>query len=145
MLSPVGAARRGLTLPELMIALAVLGLLAAFALRAGVPLVDAARTRAAAGEVRSAFATARGLATLRAERAAVRIDTTHAAITVHLGPDSAVRRPLGALYGVRLTATRDSMAYAASGLGWGAANLRVEVRRGAAVETVTVSRLGRVR
>lgn len=139
------AARRGVTLPELSIALAVLGLLAAFALRAGAPLIDAARARTAAGEVRSALAAARALAALRAERAAVRFDTARAAVTVHLRGDSALRRPLGALYGVRMTATRDSMAYAASGLGWGAANLRVELRRGAAVETVTVSRLGRVR
>jgi prepilin-type N-terminal cleavage/methylation domain-containing protein len=139
------AARGGVTLPELTIALALLGLLAAFALRAGAPMIDAARTRAAAGEVRAAFATARALAVLRAERASVRLDTARAAITVHLRADSALRRPLGALYGVRLLATRDSMAYAASGLGWGAANLRVELRRGAAAETVTVSRLGRVR
>jgi hypothetical protein len=37
------------------------------------------------------------------------------------------------------------MAFGASGLGYGAANLRVVVRRGAASETVYVSRLGRVR
>lgn len=137
--------RPGVTLPELSIALTVLGLLAAFAWRAGAPLVDAARARSAADEVRSAFATARALAALRAERAAVRLDTTRVAVTVHLRGDSALRRPLGTLYGVRMTATRDSMAYAPSGLGWGASNLRIELRRGAAVETVTVSRLGRVR
>lgn len=139
------AARRGVTLPELAIALAVLGLLAAFALRAGAPLVDAARARSAGDEVRSAFATARALAALRAERAAVRLDTLRGAVTVHLRGDSALRRSLATLYGVRMSATRDSMAYAASGLGWGASNLRIELRRGAAVETVTVSRLGRVR
>jgi hypothetical protein len=52
---------------------------------------------------------------------------------------------VGALYGVRLEPSRDSMAYAPSGLGWGGANLRVVVRRGAAADTVVVSRLGRVR
>jgi hypothetical protein len=50
-----------------------------------------------------------------------------------------------ALYGVRVTASRDSMAYDARGLGYGAANLSVVVHRGRVAETVYVSRLGRVR
>jgi hypothetical protein len=37
------------------------------------------------------------------------------------------------------------MSYAPTGMGYGAANLSVVVRRNAAVETVYVSRLGRVR
>jgi type II secretory pathway pseudopilin PulG len=137
--------RRATTLPELLIVLGLLGLVTAFALRAGAPLLDAARVRTAADELRSAYATARELATLRSERAAVHVAPTTGTVVVHLRGDTALRRSLGALYGVRLTTTRDSMAYAASGLGWGAANLRVIVRRGAAAETVTVSRLGRVR
>lgn len=139
------APRRAVTLPELLIALVLLGLLAAFALRAGAPLVDAARVRSAGDELRAAYATARGLAELRAERAAVRVDVAAGTVVVHLRADTALRRPLTALYGVRLATTRDSMAYAPSGLGWGAANLRVIATRGAAADTVTVSRLGRVR
>ena len=125
--------------------LGLLGLVAAFAVRAGVPLLDAARVRSAADELRSAYATARELAALRSERAAVRVASATGTVVVHLRADTALRRPLGTLYGVRLTPSRDSMAYAASGLGWGAANLQVVVTRGAAAETVTVSRLGRVR
>jgi hypothetical protein len=41
--------------------------------------------------------------------------------------------------------TRDSIAFYPSGLGYGAANTRLIVSRGAAAETVTVSRAGRVR
>jgi prepilin-type N-terminal cleavage/methylation domain-containing protein len=133
------------TLPELSIALAIAALLAAFAWRAMAPVLDAARVRTARDELRALFATARGLSVLRGERAAVRVDAATGAVSVHLRGDSAVRRPVGALYGVRLEPTRDSMAYAPSGLGWGGANLRVVVRRGAAADTVVVSRLGRVR
>ena len=68
-----------------------------------------------------------------------------AAVTVFAGPDTIERRPLGTVHGVRLTVTRDSIAYAANGMGYGAANTRVILSRGAAAETVTVSRLGRVR
>jgi prepilin-type N-terminal cleavage/methylation domain-containing protein len=143
--TPPRARRRGVTLPELAIALTMLGLLAAFAWRATAPLLDAARVRTARDALRGAFGTARALAVLRAERAAVRIDAPRGVVLVHLGADTVLRRPLGALYGVRLEATRESTAYAPSGLGWGGANLRVLVRRGAAAETVVVSRLGRVR
>ena len=145
MSSPHLRPRRAATLPELLLVLGLLGLVAAFALRAGAPLLDAARVRSAADELRSAYATARELAMLRSERAAVRVTPATGAVVVHLRTDTALRRPLGALYGVRLTTSRDSMAYAASGLGWGAANLQVVVARGAVAETVTVSRLGRVR
>jgi hypothetical protein len=37
------------------------------------------------------------------------------------------------------------MSYTALGIGFGAANLRVIVSRGASADTITVSRLGRVK
>ena len=103
------------------------------------------RVRSAAADVRAAFALARHLAVLRGTRAAVRLDGGAGAIAVHVGGDTALRRPLAEAYGVTLTSTRDSAAYAASGLGFGASNLSAVLTRGAAAETVVVSRLGRVR
>ena len=136
---------RGTTLPELLIALALLGILAALAIGAAARVVDQARARGAAAEVRAALGLARRAAVLRGERTAVRFDTARAAVAVHVRADTLASRPLGALHGVRLAATRESTAYGGDGLGFGAANLRVIVRRGAAAETVTVSRVGRVR
>ena len=52
---------------------------------------------------------------------------------------------LGSSHGVMLSASRDSMAYAPNGLGYGAANLTIILRRGESAETIFVSRLGRVR
>lgn len=137
--------RPGFTLPELLLALAVLGVAAGLALRGMAHLADGAAARAGAAEVRAAFALARALAVRRGERAAVRFDTLTATVVVHQRSDTVLRRPLGVLYRVRLSTTRDSAAYGATGVGYGGSNLRALVRRGTAAETVVVSRLGRVR
>jgi prepilin-type N-terminal cleavage/methylation domain-containing protein len=137
--------RRGTTLPELLIALALVGIVAAVALSSAARLADRFATRGAARELRAALHSARHLAVLRATRAAVVVDTGRAVLAVRVAAETAFVRDLRALYGVRLAASRDSLAYAADGLGWGAANARLVVRRGAWAETVTVSRLGRVR
>jgi hypothetical protein len=46
---------------------------------------------------------------------------------------------------VSLSTSRDSLAFDVRGLGYGAANLTLVARRGAAADTLVVSRLGRVR
>lgn len=138
-------AHAGLSLAELLAALTVAALLAAAGTHAVARLADGAATHAAGAELRSAFATARAVAVLRATRTAVHIDTATAITTVHIGADTVRRLLLRTRYGVRLTTTRDSMAYAPPGIGYGAANLRVVLTRGRASDTVTVSRLGRVR
>jgi prepilin-type N-terminal cleavage/methylation domain-containing protein len=139
------SSRRGTTLPELLIGLVVAGLLASLAVAGAARLADGFAARGAARELRAALLTTRHLAVLRATRAAFAVDTGRGVIAVRVAADSALVRDLGATFGVRLSASRDSIAYAADGLGWGAANARFLVRRGAAVESITVSRLGRVR
>lgn len=137
--------RAGASLVEMLAALTVAALLLAAGVRAVASVADGAAAHAAGAELRSAFARARALAVLRAARTAVRLDSTAGTATVHAGTDTVHRLLLRARYGVRLTATRDSMAYAPPGLGYGAANLRVVLTRGRASDTITVSRLGRVR
>jgi Tfp pilus assembly protein FimT len=137
--------RRGATLAELLAALALAALLAGAGVRAVSALADGAAAHAAGAELRATFAAARAAAARRGTRTAVRLDSARARATVHAGHDTLGRLALGAAYGVRLSATRDSMAFAPLGLGYGAANLRVVLARGRAADTVTVSRLGRVR
>ena len=106
---------------------------------------DRLSVRAAVAETVSTFALARRWSVTRASRTAVTIDTLDATLTVRSFGDTVMRRNLGRAHGVTLAATRDSMAYAPNGLGYGASNLSIMVRRGAVTDTIVVSRLGRVR
>lgn len=137
--------RGGATLAELCVVVAVMGTL--FAL--GIPRMQRAADRAAArGAVQDAaslFSLARRSAISRRVVVGVVLDTAGGRIVARAGPVVVGERGLRAEYGVRLSATRDSMAYDPRGLGYGAANLTVVARRGAAAETLVVSRLGRVR
>ena len=73
------------------------------------------------------------------------IDSASASLVGRSYADTVAHRMLASSHGVSLTVSRDSMAYAPNGLGYGASNLTVILRRGAAAETIFVSRLGRVR
>lgn len=134
--------RRGVTLPEQLIVLTVTGILLAMGVAAGVPLLDALAVETASQEVADLIGAARDHAFTTQTRTAVRFDPAGRRIVVHAGADTVARTVLAD--GVRLEASRDSMAYAPSGLGYGAANLRVIVSRGRSADTITVSRLGRV-
>ena len=101
--------------------------------------------RSAVRDLVTVFASARQVAIEQRARVAVAIDSSTGAVRVTDGERLYLERGLLALYGVRLTSTRDSMAYDARGLGFGAANLSVIARRGRVAETLFVSRLGRVR
>jgi Tfp pilus assembly protein FimT len=137
--------RTGTTLVEQMVILALVGLLAAMAFRAAGSFLDAIRVRAAAREARDVFASAREHAVASGVRTAVQIDPLTAQLVAHAGADTITVRSIKQLHGVALQSSRDSMAYSPSGLGYGASNLSLVLTRHLAAETVTVSRLGRVR
>lgn len=123
--------------------------LVALAAAIGLPrvsaLVDRLAVRGAVAELAAACAAARQLAILRGQPAVLVVDDAAGQLTMRVGADTVVRRPVGHAFGVTLSATRDSLVYAPTGLGFGAANLRVAVTRRAVTDTLFVSRLGRVR
>jgi len=139
------ANRTGSTLIEQIILLSVLGTCSAVAIAGGARVLDAATVHGASREVAELFAMARDRAMATGARTAVHLDAVNARVVVHTGADTLARVELGQSRAVRLDATRDSMAYLPSGLGYGAANLRVILSRGHSRDTITVSRLGRVR
>ncbi|HUQ84356.1 MAG TPA: type II secretion system protein [Gemmatimonadaceae bacterium] len=137
--------RRGTTLPELMVVLTIVGVLTLVALGRVTALRDRMSVRAAASETVATFALARRWSVSRATRTAITIDSAAVALVVRSYTDTVAHRKLASSHGVSLATSRDSMAYAPNGLGYGASNLTVVLRRGAAAETIFVSRLGRVR
>lgn len=136
--------RGGTTLLEVAAVLVLIGILAGIA----VPRLHAsvARTaaRAAAVDVALLLSAARQMAATSIDGAAVRFDTAAATVRLTVGGDTVRTLPLDG-HGVSLRASRDSIAYDARGLGYGAANVRVVLSRGTAAETLVVSRLGRLR
>lgn len=135
----------GFTLVQLLVSIAILFLITGTAASRFTRYQDRLNAHAAAMDVASALARSRSVAHERSMRAATTFDTASVALAVQSYGDTLEYRPLGALYGVTLTVSRDSVTYAANAMGFGASNSRIIVSRGLAAETVTVSRLGRVR
>ena len=140
-----GATRAvGFTLPELLVVLLLASIVLGFAFVRLGAAADRAAVRAAVSEAASVFIAARNAAIYRRAPVAIRIDTLSGLLLTRADSLVLRRRDLRAL-GVRLSASRDSMAFDARGIGIGAANLSLVVRRGQAVDTLFLSRLGRVR
>jgi len=133
------------TLPELLVVLVVIAVLLGLALPRLAGAADRAAVRSATADAAAVFRSARSAAIYRRAPVAVFIDTLRSAVSARADSMVLLRRDLGQGYGVRLTATRDSMAFDARGLGVGAANLSLVARRGRFADTLFVSRLGRLR
>lgn len=137
--------RHGFSLVELCLVIAIIGLMTIIAARQIWLHLDRTATRAAVAEAASVVVRARDEAIAQRTLVSVRIDTATAALELRARGAAISRVALGRAHGVALSANRDSLSYDVRGLGYGAANLTMIARRGAAAETLVVSRLGRVR
>ena len=137
--------RRGTTMIEISVVVGILGLMAGLTFPRFGSYRDRVAVDAATSSTMSLLATARHAALRRATRTAVHFDTGTATVLVVAGIDTLERRPLRDVHGVVFTTTRDSIAFSSSGLGYGAANTQIILRRGNATDTISVSRLGRAR
>lgn len=135
----------GLTLVEMLAAIAISGILFGLAIPRLGGRFDSIAVRGAASDVAGAFAIARHAAVARGAYVSVRIDSARRSVVVASGNDTLLRREIGVVHGAAIHSNRDSMAYDPVGLGYGAANQSIVVRRGSASDTVIISRLGRVR
>ena len=137
--------RRAFTIIEITVTFGILSILSAIAIPWMGGILDRVKVRSAAVEIESLFSAARHIAIARGTQATVEIDPIAQAINITVGSDTVRKREIGAAHDVQISATRARMSYSATGMGYGAANLSVVVRRNASVDTVFVSRLGRVR
>ncbi len=140
--------RHGYSLPELVLVLCLLGILAAVVLPSGARFHDTLSVERGARRVASSYGNARLLALTHGREVALIV--TADSIAVRVAGDT-LRPPLwitqgpaadgATLDGVQLRKAR----FAATGLGWGTPNATIVVRRGNLTRSVVISRLGRVR
>jgi prepilin-type N-terminal cleavage/methylation domain-containing protein len=138
--------RDGVTLAELVMVLTITGILAALAFPRTAGWMDRLKVTRAGTQLASFYQTARFAAIYRSQR--VRLEFGQDSLrAVFEGPrDSVFLRWLGpGQYGVRSTASRRVIWIQPNGLGFGAANTKIVLKRGAAAESLTTSRLGRLK
>ncbi|HXF95289.1 MAG TPA: prepilin-type N-terminal cleavage/methylation domain-containing protein [Gemmatimonadales bacterium] len=139
--------RRGFSVPELAIALTLMGLVTLFGLPRVRGLLDRIAVEQAAGEVTMTISLARHLAIAWSTRARLTIGEDSLMVDT-LGAEGWARwrsLPGPAAQGVRLTVSNPVVVFSSNGLAWGLSNTRVILRRGSHTETITMSRVGRVK
>lgn len=134
--------REGVTLIELLIACGIIGIAAAIAAPRVRAAADSLAVEAAARDVVSALALGR-INALRYGGAEVRFDAATVSLTA--GGRVVLSRNLSVAHGVAVRSTTPALRYGATGLGTGVSNGSVIISRGAAADTIVISRLGRVR
>jgi Tfp pilus assembly protein FimT len=137
--------RPGLTLAEVLVVCTFTALLAAIGIPRTRYILDGLRLRQAAHEVAGALTLARAAAIRRGDYTQLIVDEPSGAVRVTGPHDTLLVRELGRLHRVDLRASRDTITFAPSGLGFGVSNSTIVVSIGERAETVTVSRLGRMR
>ncbi|HTR20827.1 MAG TPA: type II secretion system protein [Gemmatimonadales bacterium] len=141
--------RTGFSLLEVAVVLTVVGLILLLALPRFTPLYDAVVADAAARDVTTAVAVAREAAVARGAR--TRLLITKDSLRIDQDQEGGVgwtfynRWPGPAAQGVELNVSNPVVVFGPTGLGWGASNTTVVLRRGSHTEKITLSRLGRVK
>jgi len=137
--------RRGVTLAELVVVCTLTAVVAGIAVPRTRNVLDGLRLRQAAHEVAGALTIARAAAIRRGTYTRLVVDESSGTVRVESEIDTLLNRPLSRMHRVALRASRDTITYAPTGLGFGVANSTIVVSIGQRAETVTVSRLGRMR
>ena len=137
---------RGVSLPELLVALVIVASLLAVAIPRYARVRDAIATDRAARELALFYAQARYGAILRGTRVRIEFGADSLRAVYESVYDSVfILRPGPVRHGVSFTASRSVIWVYPNGFGLGAANTKLVVQRGAAAESLTTSRMGRMK
>jgi prepilin-type N-terminal cleavage/methylation domain-containing protein len=137
----------GFTLLELMVVICIAAVLMAFGLPRGARLLDWLETERAVRDVMTAFAVGRAGAVAYGTRARITFNADTLRID-RFGPSGWSpwwRTPGPASRGVTLEVSNSVVIFGPNGMGWGTSNTTIVLRRGSQVETITTSRVGRVK
>jgi len=141
---PAPPSRQANTLVELVLTLVMMGIVAAVAVPNISTMLDRMSVRGATQDVVLGLWAARNVATTRGEFVGFVVEAKAGRVRVMASGDTIFARDIAARHGVAVTVTRDSITYAPTGIGYGAANTRIVLSRGRRTHTITTSRLGRV-
>ena len=139
--------RVGFTALELMIVICIAGILVTFWLPRAARLIDWITTDRAVHDMTTALAVARHGAVQQATRARLTIsaDTLRIDRLQSGGWERFWTWPGPTSHGVTLQVSNPIVVFGPNGMGWGASNTTIRLSRGSHVETITTSRVGRVK
>jgi len=139
--------RRGFSLVELIVTVAVVAMVTAVTLPRLAGVLDWLAVDAEAAKVTTALAVTRHVAIMRGARA--RLGVAVDSLRIDRWDDRdwtpLLRWPGPREAGVRLEVSNPEIVFGPTGIGWGASNTTVVLRRGSRFEMITTSRLGRVK
>jgi prepilin-type N-terminal cleavage/methylation domain-containing protein len=138
---------KGFTLLELLVVVCIAAVLAAFLTPRAARWVDWLATERAARDVTAALDVGRNGAVLQSTRARITISADTLRID-RFGPQGWQpwwRTPGPASHGVTLEVSNPIVVFGPTGMGWGASNTTIVLRRGSQAETITMSRVGRIK
>jgi prepilin-type N-terminal cleavage/methylation domain-containing protein len=138
---------RGVSLAELAVALAIIAVVIAVTLPSVGGVLDWIAVNTATQDVATALAATRNAAVMQGSRTRLLIAADTLRVDRWRGDswDAVLRWPGPLAHGVTLEVSNPVVVFDPIGLGWGVSNTRVVMRRGSRIETLTVSRVGRVK
>ena len=138
--------RHGVTLVEMLVVLLLIGCFAGWAVPKMSAWADWIAVEGASREVASFYTAARFAAAQRGTRIRVQFAADSLRAVFEGVHDSVFRTHAGPhARGVSFAVTHPVVRIGASGYGWGAGNTTVVLRRGTVVDSLIISRLGRLR
>ncbi len=138
--------QRGFTLLEWAVLMVIIGVLVLLTAPKMVVWADRLAVGRARSEFVSAYRRARLAAVFRSRQVRLTLGVDSLTAIAEADPDSVVFEVPGpGRHGVELEVSRPVVRFAPTGLGFGAANTKVVLRRGKASDSLTTSRLGRLK